>query len=90
MVTGTSDAWPYEDQLKLIHKITPNVKALGVLYNPGEAASQYGIKEIRKYAPSMDFTLIEGAVNSTNEVYPVAQNIVQKSDALFLSSDKIS
>jgi putative ABC transport system substrate-binding protein len=86
-VTGTSDAWPYEDQLKLIRKLSPTVKRLGVLYNPGEAASQYGIKEIRKYAPSQGFELVEGAASSTNDVYPVAQNLSAKSDALFLSSD---
>ncbi|MCY3019710.1 MAG: ABC transporter substrate-binding protein [Planctomycetota bacterium] len=87
LITGTSDAWPYEDQLKLIRKITPAVKRLGVLYNPGEAASQFGIKEIRRFAPSLGFELIEGAASSTNDVYPVAQNLVGRVDALFLSSD---
>lgn len=87
MVTGTSDAWPYEDQLKLINKIDPQIKILGILYNPGEAASQYGIKEIQKYAPALNFKLIEGPVNTTSEVYPVAQNIIPRVDAIFLSSD---
>lgn len=86
-VTGTSDAWPYEDQLKLIRRVTPSVKRLGVLYNPGEAASQYGIKEIRRLAPANGFEVIEAAVSSTNEVYPVAQSLVNRVDALFLSSD---
>lgn len=86
-ITGTSDAWPYEDQLKLIRKISPNAKRLGVLYNPGEAASQYGIKEIRKYAPGLGFDVVEGSVNTTNDVYPVAQNLASRVDALFLSSD---
>jgi putative ABC transport system substrate-binding protein len=87
MVTGTSDAWPYEDQLKLIRKISPNAKRLGVLYNPGEAASQYGIKQIRHYGPALGFELVEGSVSSTGEVYPVAQNLAGRVDALFLSSD---
>lgn len=87
MITGTSDAWSYEDQLKLIRTISPGAKRLGVLYNPGEAASQYGIKQIRSYAPSLGFELIEGSVSSTNEVYPVAQNLAGRADALFLSSD---
>jgi len=86
-ITGTCDAWPYEDQLKLIREISPNTKRLGVLYNPGEAASQYGIKEIKKFAPALGFQLIEGAVSSTAEVYPVAQNLAGRADALFLSSD---
>lgn len=86
-ITGTSDAWPYEDQLKLIRLISPDAKRLGVLYNPGEAASQYGIKEIKKFAPALGFEIVEGAVSSTTDVYPVAQNLAGRTDALFLSSD---
>lgn len=86
-ITGTSDAWPYLDQLKLIRKISPTARRIGVLYNPGEAASQYGIAQIRKFAPSEGFELVEGPVNSTNDVYPVAQNLVGRTDVLFLSSD---
>lgn len=86
-ITGTSDAWPYRDQLALIKKITPNARKLGVLFNPGEAASQYGIKQIKKYAPQMGFELVEGSVSSTNDVYSVAQNLAARTDALFLSSD---
>lgn len=86
-VTGTSDAWPYKDQLALIKRITPGVKKLGVLFNPGEAASQYGMKQIRKYAPAMGFELVEGPVSSTNDVYAVAQSLASRADALFLSSD---
>lgn len=86
-ITGTSDAWPYEGQLKLIRQISPNAKRIGVLYNPGEAASQYGIKEIRRFAPGLGFELVEGSVSSTGEVYPVAQNLAGRVDVLFLSSD---
>lgn len=86
-ITGTSDAWPYEDQLKLIRRISPSAKRLGLLYNPGEAASQYGVKQIQRYAPGLGFELVEGSVSSTTEVYPVAQNLAGRVDALFLSSD---
>lgn len=86
-VTGVSDAWPYEAQLKLIRRIGPNIRKLGVLYNPGEAPSQYGIKEIRRFAAPLGFEISEGAVNSTMEVFPVAQSLAGKVDALYLSSD---
>ncbi|MCI5208260.1 MAG: ABC transporter substrate-binding protein, partial [Candidatus Electrothrix sp. ATG2] len=86
-ITGTSDAWPYKDQLELIRQISPDAKRLAVLYNPGEAASQYGIKQIRLYAKELGFELLEGSVSSTGEVYPVAQNLSRRSDVLFLSSD---
>lgn len=86
-ITGTSDAWPYRDQLRLIRAITPQARRLGVLYNPGEAASQYGIRQIRQFAAELGFEIVEGAVNSTAEVYNVAQNLAPRVDALFLSSD---
>jgi len=86
-ITGTSDAWPFEAQMKLIREITPNVKRLGLLFNPGEAASQYGLREVRKYAPELGFTVVEGPVSSTNDVFPVARGLVGRVDALFLSSD---
>ncbi len=87
MITGTSDAVPYDEQLRLIRRITPNVKRLGVLFNPGEAASQYGIKQLRKFAPDFGFTLIEGPVSSTGDVYPVAQNLAHRVDAILISTD---
>lgn len=86
-VTGTSDAWPYEAQLRLIHEITPNVRTLGVLHNPGEAASQYGMKRIRALAPKLGFKLIEGPVDTPADVFRVSQNLADRVDALFLSSD---
>lgn len=86
-ITGTSDAWPYEQQLKLIHTITPKVQRIGVLFNPGDAASQYGMRQIRKLAQDLGFTLVEAAVNSTNDVSPAARGLVGRVDALFLSSD---
>jgi putative ABC transport system substrate-binding protein len=86
-VTGTSDAWPYKAQLDLIRQVLPNAKRLGVLYNPGEAASQYGIRQIRAFAPDTGFQLTEAGVNAVSEVRPVAESLVGRVDALFLSSD---
>lgn len=86
-LTGATDAWPYNDQLKLILEITPDVKRLGVIHNPAEAASRYGMQLIRKFAPQHGLELVEGAVSNTSEVYPVADNMAGRVDALFLSSD---
>lgn len=86
-ITGTSDAWPYRAQLALIREILPKARTLGVLYNPGEAASQYGIKQIQRYAPEFGFQLLATAVNAVSEVRPVSENLVGRVDAIFLSSD---
>lgn len=86
-ITGTSDAWPYQDQLQLIHDITPSVRRLGILYNPGEPSSQYGMRQLRRLAPRMGFKIVDGPVNSPIDVYPVAESLSRRVDALFLSSD---
>lgn len=86
-VTGTSDAWPYRAQLALIREILPRARTLGVLYNPGEAASKYGINQIREHAPAFDFRIVEAGVNNIGEVRPVAESLMGRVDALFLSSD---
>ena len=86
-VSGASDAWPYSDQLKLIKEISPSVKRLAVIFNPGEAASQFGMKEIRRFAPQYGFEIIDGPVNSTGEVFAVAETVAANADAIFLSSD---
>ena len=86
-VTGTCDAWPYKAQLELICSILPRAKVLGILYNPGESASQFGIKRIRELAPSFGFSLQEAPANTTAEVFPAAAGLANRVDALFLSSD---
>lgn len=86
-VTGVSDAWPYEEQLKLIRRMTADARRVGVLFNPGEASSQHGMKELRRFAQGLGLELVEGAVSSTSDVYPVAENLAGRVDALLISSD---
>ena len=38
-VTGVSDAWPYERQVKLHHEMVPTAKKWGTIYNAGDANS---------------------------------------------------
>ncbi|ACB77642.1 ABC transporter substrate-binding protein [Opitutus terrae] len=86
-VTGTTDAVPYDAQLQLIRQISPRAKRLGILFNPGEASSQYAVPRIKAAAPGLGFEIVEGAVNSTQEVYPVALGLASRVDALLISTD---
>ena len=38
-VTGVSDAWPYDRQVKLHHEMVPSAKKWGTIYNAGDANS---------------------------------------------------
>jgi putative ABC transport system substrate-binding protein len=86
-ITGVSDAWPYEAQLSLAREISPNAKRLGVLFNPGEAASQYGIKQIRNIAPRLGFSLVEIPVSNSQEIVSALRARIRGVDAVYLSSD---
>ena len=87
IITGASDAWPYDKQLSLIREISPNAKRILVIFNPSDTASQYGMKQIRKHATEHGFILVEAAVNASREVYTVAETLARGVDAIFLSSD---
>jgi putative ABC transport system substrate-binding protein len=86
-ITGTSDAWPYGDQLRLIREILPKAVRIGVIFNPGESAGAYGIQQLRQLAPQQGFEIMEGPVSSTSDVYTAARQLASRCDALLLDSD---
>jgi putative ABC transport system substrate-binding protein len=86
-ITGTSDAWPYAEQLQLIHRILPHAIRLGVIFNPGESAAQYGLQQLRLLAPKQGFVLLEGPISTTSDVYGAARQLAAHCDVLLLDSD---
>ena len=57
-VTGVSDMSPIDNQIALIREITPNVKPIGVVYNPGEANSVVVVNQLKKMLPAAGLTLV--------------------------------
>lgn len=86
-VTGVSDAWPYRAQLALAKEIVPSARRLAVVFNPGEAASQFGIARIRELAPSLGFEIVEVPVSNTQEILGALRLRIRNVDAVYLSSD---
>jgi len=86
-VSGVSDAWPYRQQLLLARDLYPQAGKLGVLYNPGESASQYGLKQIRPIAKELGFEIVDMVATKTSEVLSSAQQNIDKVDLIYLSSD---
>jgi putative ABC transport system substrate-binding protein len=88
-LTGVSDAWPYREQLQLMRTIAPKVRRIGVMYNPAEENSVYGIRQIREIAATLDLIVIDGTVAGPAELATRANSLIatNRVDALFLSSD---
>ena len=85
--TGTSDKWPYYDQLNLIKKIIPKAINIGVVYNSGESNTEFAISETKKAANKLNLNIIESPITNTNEVALGTKNLIGKVDAVYITAD---
>lgn len=86
-ICGVSNFVSLEPQLELFKKMQPNLKRLGILYNPGEGNSVSIVKKLKTIVPKFGLILVEQVINKTGDV---AQSVVQLSsqcDAIFISND---
>lgn len=86
-VTGVSDLFPIDMQLKLITEILPSVKKIGVLYNPGEQNSQVTFKLIQEEAQKLGLEIVSAGVTNTNEILTACSSLKGKADVFFTSND---
>ncbi|MFT0892399.1 ABC transporter substrate-binding protein [Pseudochelatococcus sp. G4_1912] len=86
-ITGVSDRAPIEDQVALIRELTPNVKTIGVIFNPGEPNSVSAVRDLKEAAEKLGFDVIEAPTTKTAEVQGAARSLVGKADAVFVPTD---
>jgi putative ABC transport system substrate-binding protein len=86
-VTGVSDAWPYERQVKLHHEMVPTAKKWGTIYNAGDANSVMSITWARAAMKKFGLEYIEVTVSTSAEVHMAAQSLADRVDAVFIISD---
>ncbi|NML14450.1 ABC transporter substrate-binding protein [Azohydromonas caseinilytica] len=86
-VTGVSDASPLDKHLELIKRVRPEVKKVGVIYNPGEANSVAIVEALKKACAAAGLTLVEGAAPRTVDVPGAAQSLVGKADVIYAPTD---
>lgn len=86
-VTGISDFMPAKPQLDMICAFLPDLKKLGVLYNPSEANSIAFLKNMEEQANNYGIRFVRGTVNTTAEAAEVSKSLISKSNALFFPND---
>lgn len=86
-VTGTIDAAPIEEQVKLLQKVAPEAKTIGLLYNSGEANSLSEAKRAKEQLTAAGLKVEEATVASTNDISQVMGSLVSKVDAIFTVTD---
>lgn len=86
-VTGTTDRWPYRAQFRLLRRLVPGVRRVGVLHNPAEANSRASMDLVRDAAGSVGMALTEVSVSNSNEVPAAARSLVGRVDAIYIPAD---
>jgi putative ABC transport system substrate-binding protein len=86
-VTGISDMSPLADQLALFKEITPNMKKLGVIYNPGETNSVVLVSALKELVGPAGIELVESPANKSGDVQQAAAALVGKVDAIYIPTD---
>jgi putative ABC transport system substrate-binding protein len=89
-ISGVSNFVPIKPQLELFKQLQPNLKTIGVIYNPGEENSVSIVKKIEEEAVNCNIKIIKKVATRTSEVAQTATSLAQKVDAIFISNDNTS
>ena len=86
-VTGLTDRVPANEQITLIKDILPNLKTLGLIYNPGEANSLDQVEQIKAVCLEKGINVRDATVSKSSEVPAATKNLVTTVDAILLPTD---
>jgi putative tryptophan/tyrosine transport system substrate-binding protein len=85
--SGISDVVPTELQLNIIKEIVPNLKTLGLVYDPGLDNARSTVESVKELAPKMGFQTVESPAMGLNNVPSAGQALVGKVEAIFVPND---
>jgi len=88
-ITGVSDIWPIRQQIQLIVEFLPNTKAIGVIFNPGEANNDATMPLMRRACADMHLDLKEATISSVTEIQSAASSLIGKVDVFYNATDSI-
>jgi putative ABC transport system substrate-binding protein len=86
-VTGLSDLSPVAQHVELMQELLPNVKNIGVVFNPGEANAVALVELLREAATARGLNVIEGTALKSADVQAAAQIVASKVDVIYAPTD---
>lgn len=86
-ITGTSDAYPYENQLELIRKMLPDAKKIGILHTTSETNSDAQLAAYQKLAKDYDFEIVEKGVSASADIPTATDSILKEVDCMVNLTD---
>ena len=88
-ISGTIDAAPIDQQVKLLLEIRPNVKKVGILYTASEINSELQARQLEAELKPYGIQLITSTVSASNEIMQSAQSLAGKCDAIYIPTDNL-
>ncbi len=89
-ITGISTFQPIESTLKLMRKVFPNAKTIGMVWNPAEANSEACTERTRIFAKKFGFELVEANATNANEVHEAVKSLLGKKIDIFFTSGDVT
>lgn len=86
-VTGMTDLAPIEKQIKLIQRITPKARTIGLPYNPNEPNAVTLHYLMKRTASAVNMRVVEAEVRASSEVPAAAEGLAGKVDVIFVPTD---
>ncbi len=83
--TGVYDFPPIPEQVDMIRKLLPQIKTLGVVYNPKEINSVRMVEALKTAANNIN--ILEAQVNSIDDIENAANTLIGKIDAFYIPAD---
>lgn len=86
-ITGVSNYVSSSKQFTYFKQLLPNLKRLGVVYNPGEANSVALNEEMIKAGKEHNIEIVFATASRTGDVSAATQSLLNKVDAIFINND---
>ena len=86
-ITGTSDLIPVASDIALLKALSPQIKKIGMVYNPGEANSVVLTDLAVAAAEDLGVTIIKAVADTTANVPVAAQSLIGRVDAFYVTTD---
>ena len=86
-ITGTSDALPVDEQLKIIRAFLPEAKTIGILHTSSEANSDATLAIYKELAGDYGFEIVDSAISQLADVPMAAADLAGKVDCISNMTD---
>jgi putative ABC transport system substrate-binding protein len=87
-MTGAYDTFRADEIINLIKQVIPNLKTIGLPFNPSEPNAQLASHKVREECSKRGIEVKALMVNSSNDILQVTETLIQsKVDAIIVAAD---